>query len=136
MTAWGGGAVLCALAAISAFDGDASPWTVRALAWGALLLSFMGGARWGYALKAMGGQSSFVELGAALVPAAVGWAALLAQPLHAAAIQILGFLFQAVWDLLAGQTGRLPDWAVRVRVEAAAIAIVGLLALTAGLILR
>ncbi len=135
LTAWACVVPLVVLSAMAWLSSDIEPqWAQHTLTYGAVVLSFMGGARWGYALKAVDGKSNYLELGAALLPGAIGWISLFAIPLYGAALQITAFLFQAVWDLLSSQTGRLPAWAVRVRMEMTGAAVLTLLALTAAII--
>jgi hypothetical protein len=137
VTAWGGGLVFVVLAAmtwVGAALGAADLWVTLALGFGAIQLSFMGGARWGHALKILDGKSDFGALGAALVPGAAGWLALAISPLAGAALQLAAFLLQALWDLISAQNARLPYWLARLRIEVAGLAVVALLIILGGVI--
>ena len=88
------------------------------LIYGGLILSFMGGCRWGFAAAGMGDGPSFRALALSVAPTLWAFAALGArfvepQPLStagAAAALVLGFA--ALWasDLKAGLEGAAPDW--------------------------
>lgn len=105
-----GGAVL--------LDGDQATFAQRALmAYGATILSFLGGIHWGFALRdpavARGRLAGVLAVGVA--PQLVGWAALLAPPpagLWVTAFSLLVFVLadrRMVTDALA------PPWFIRLR---------------------
>ena len=78
------------------------PWRELAqtvfIAYGAVILSFLGGARWGVALAA---DASPIRYGEAVLPSLIGFAALLLahQPLPALLLLAAGFLAWLLIDL-------------------------------------
>lgn len=103
-----------------------APWVVedpalradfaRALAaYGAVILSFLGGVRWGSALALPSAQAT-PELVLAVIPSLLGWCALLlpgeSQPLLALG---LGFAVFGILDVREGGRGAWPRWYSRLR---------------------
>ncbi len=94
--------------------------------YGGLILSFLGGARWGMAVKAAEPSPGTVSL--AMLPSLVGLA-LLVLPPGFRALQLLGLAAALVlhwlWDLRGAD---LPTWYGRLRTLLTAGAVVGLVA--------
>lgn len=82
--------------------------------YGAVILSFLGGVRWGAVLHyEQGRNAAFL---ASMVPPLLGWFAL-ALPLPVLfAVHALGFALHGGWDWWAGRNGALPKWFVQLRV--------------------
>lgn len=84
-------------------------------AYGAVILSFLGGVRWGAALALPRAQLT-PELVLAVIPSLLGWCALLlpgaTQPLLALA---LGLAVFGVLDVREGARGNWPAWYPRLR---------------------
>jgi uncharacterized membrane protein len=88
----------------------------RALAaYGAVILSFLGGVRWGAALSLPSAQAT-PELVLAVIPSLLGWCALLlpgpSQPLLALG---LGFAVFGILDVREGGRGAWPRWYSKLR---------------------
>lgn len=122
-------------AAVALLDGPPRGLAVQALAaYGAVILSFLGGIHWGLAIAtpAAGetGSGLTARLAWSVVPSLAGWAALLVPPtiglfgLAAAFAAMLGF------DLLATRAGDTPAWYPRLRIPLT-LAVVGSLLLAA-----
>lgn len=121
-------------AAVALLDGPPRGLAVQALAaYGAVILSFLGGIHWGLAVapaSAANGSGLKVRLAGSVVPSLAGWAALLVPPtiglfgLAAAFAAMLGF------DLLATRAGEAPAWYPRLRIPLT-LAVVGSLLLAA-----
>ena len=75
--------------------------------YGAVILSFLGGIRWGAALKSDAGPAVLV---ASVLPSLLGFAALLMAPRAALIALIAGFTAMLLWDLQSAKDGALPDW--------------------------
>ncbi len=72
-------------------DGEHRALSLRALiAYGAVILSFLGAVHWGLVLRATGGEASRA-LVVGVVPSLVGWVALLLPDRHALALLLVGF---------------------------------------------
>jgi hypothetical protein len=104
-------------AALHALDG-ARPQSEAAqalAAYGAVILSFLGGVRWGAAL-ALPRAGLTPELALAVIPSLLGWCTLLlpgaTQPLLALA---LGFAVFGVLDVREGGRAAWPAWYSRLR---------------------
>lgn len=100
-------------------------------AYGAVILSFLGGIRWGAVLGPVAAGERRQTFALGVIPPLAGWAALLLPPLPGLALLIAGFLLQALWDALAADAGRLPQWFGRLRMVLTAGAVVSLIAMLA-----
>jgi Protein of unknown function (DUF3429) len=95
----------------------------------AIILSFLGGIRWGAALARPEGERQSMEFAGSNVAALAGWLALLLPPVPCLSLLIAGFLLQGLWDLMASEEGTLPLWFGVLRTWLSAIAVVCLAAL-------
>lgn len=84
------------------------------LAYGAVILSFLGGIRWGEALKALGRAQS-LTFSLSVLASLAGWVALLLPGLEATALLITGLWLQYFWDRRTVQQGALPVWFGKLR---------------------
>jgi hypothetical protein len=87
------------------------------IAYAALTLSFLGGARWGAELVRVPRAPSLPRLVAAAVPSVVGLAALLPYLTSTQSIVLLMAcgIWQLLWDVGASRSRLLPSWNARVR---------------------
>ncbi|MCB1461461.1 MAG: DUF3429 domain-containing protein [Nitratireductor sp.] len=76
--------------------------------WSVVALCFLGGIRWGLALRAESASSAPYILAA--LPAAIGWAALFTPDEIAIGILLLAHCAQGAWDSLSAQRGFAPSW--------------------------
>ena len=94
------------------------PWhdgTIRLLVgYGALVLSFLGGIRWGLAMVGRG-ISRRRDFALAVLPPVVGWSALTAPPAYAFVALAVAFAAQGAWDSIAAHDGTAPAWYGRQR---------------------
>ncbi|MEM6616773.1 MAG: DUF3429 domain-containing protein, partial [Pseudomonadota bacterium] len=74
-------------------------------AYGAVILSFLGGIRWGLAVSPVFQANRTIDIVGSVVPSLLGWVALLMPPTAGIAMLIAGFIGQLVWDLAAAQNG-------------------------------
>ena len=89
-----------------------------AVAYGAVILSFLGGIRWGDAVT----KGRAATLCISVLPSLAGFLALLINSFNGTMILIIGFAAQAIWDYWA--PGTLPNWFIRLRIVISAIVIV------------
>jgi hypothetical protein len=107
----------------------AGPQLVEAeIGYGAVILSFLGGIRWGAALTEPNKVAQSVGLVMSVIPSLISWAALLyfayrAQPIAPLALLVAGFITQGVWDLVGARRGALPRWFARLRLPLTVIVI-------------
>lgn len=97
-------------------DGALRTWAVTALAlYGGVILSFLGGIRWGAAIASGGGRAQGHEVALSVLPSLAGWVlgfwAVFGAGFAAALWGMAGvFMVQWAWDRAAWRSGRLPGW--------------------------
>lgn len=92
------------------------PVAVDALkTYGAVILSFLGGIRWGLALEATDRRFAAWVHVASVIPSLVGWFALFLPDAMAFGVLAVAFAAQGAWDSFAGQSGTFRNWFVHVR---------------------
>jgi hypothetical protein len=100
----------------------------------AIILSFMGAIHWGVAMT-RASTAAHLELGLSVLPALLGWLALLISTLLAYGLLIMGFAVLYWADSYTNQRGFLPEWYLPMRRILTAVVLVCLciaaLALTA-----
>ena len=84
-------------------------------AYGAVILSFLGGVRWGAVLFDEAALERWTPLVLAVLPSLVAWVALLAPPAPMLALLLAGLLGQYALDRSAARSGALPAWYARLR---------------------
>ena len=101
--------VACGVLAVGQ-DGDRAAFAL--VAYGAVILAFLGGVHWGFALEEPSGRAERSRLGLGVLPSLVGWVALLlAIAVDAAAalgLLIAGFAGLVVVEARAGRMGLVP----------------------------
>jgi len=120
--------------AVMAWVDPARDWVFHARVFGASALILMAGSRWGYAHKDQASAGTMMAALPMLLPALAGWGALVTPPLESCAILLGGYLLQALWDVIAAQSGRITEWVARLRVEMAGLAALACLILMARLL--
>ena len=134
-TAWLGGLgglPFVALALATHLAGE--PWRglgVHALAaYGATILSFLGGVHWGLAI-ASHRQDPQLKLAGWLVlsviPSLLGWAALLLPMQAGLTVQATSFAMMLVVDLRATRIGRAPAWYPTLRIPLTCVVVASLI---------
>lgn len=86
-------------------------------AYGAVILSFLGAVHWGLALRAPADEATAMapRLGLGVLPALVGWVALLLPPLPGLGLLALGILGTAAVETAAAGRGLVPPAYLRLR---------------------
>ena len=98
------------------------------VSYGAIILSFLGGIRWGTAIGLFNARRQAVEFSASVLGSLAGLAALFVAPIPALTLLITGFLMQALWDVTSVESGRLPLWFGKLRMLLTAGAVIALIA--------
>lgn len=109
--------------AASAWGG--AGWAPPALAaYGATILAFLGAVHWGLALRAPAAEqaSAWPRLGLGVLPALLGWAALLLPAAPGLLLLAFGLLATAAVETLAARRGLLPPAYLRLRWLLSAVA--------------
>ena len=97
------------LALLGGLGGATGSWAMTALlGYAAVILSFMGGVHWGWAMAA--DEPSFLRLGVSVLPSLLGWAALLLGGSFGLVILAVGFAALLRLDLQAIAEGRAANW--------------------------
>ena len=128
-----------ALAATLAFlDQDRQAIAVHALvAYGASILSFLGGVHWGLGIagrRGAPGTGLAGRLALSVVPSLVAWVALLVTPFAGLMVLAGGIALMLGVDLLTTRSGLAPAWYPRLRIPLSCAVATTLLA--AGLLVR
>ena len=86
------------------------------MTYAAIILSFMGAIHWGLAMSQNSSHANF-QLAASVVPALLGWLALLIPMLYGYGLLALSFVVLYFADKLAGDQGLVPSWYLPMRVK-------------------
>lgn len=104
---------------------------VALLAYGAVILSFMGGAQWGITVRSGGGfDQAWRGYAVSVLPALLAWSAILAGGRASLLIEATAFAALIGYDLRTVREGLAPRWYGRLRVQLTA-AVVALLLVAA-----
>ena len=79
-------------------------------AYGAVILSFLGGVRWGRLLGDEARLIRWLPLGLSVLPSLIAWVALLLPPEAMFATLATGLVLQYLVDRDAAESGELPHW--------------------------
>ncbi len=113
-----------ALTAIAVFGNgtNASAALFAVVAYGAVILSFLGGAHWGFASAAMKDQPAAASrlLVMSVVPSLLGWVAVLLPMPWSAAVLAVAFLAILPLDRWALTHAFAPGWWLRLRIPLSA----------------
>jgi hypothetical protein len=135
-----GAALVLGLAGLIPFvAGAAAQWTripllpsdaglKLVIVYGAIILSFLGGIRWGTAIGPYDQGRQTLEFPASVLGSLAGLAAVFLPAIPALALLIAGFLMQGLWDVMSVDAGRLPNWFGRLRMILTAGAVISLVA--------
>ncbi|MBP5856331.1 DUF3429 domain-containing protein [Marivibrio halodurans] len=121
-----------------AAPGDASLALNAMLGYGAVILSFLGGAHWGRALAPdLAARPGGARLLWSVTPALIGWGAMFAGQIYAVlTLYIAAFLLAFIVDRKAVAVGMFPPWYGRLRryltIGVLACLMVGLMAVLDG----
>ena len=95
-------------------DGEQRAAFDAVIAYGAVILTFLGAVHWGIALQSPQAVT-WERLGWSVTPSLLGWVALLIDPEPALVLLVLGLGTAFVVDLRASQAGLLPVWYLTLR---------------------
>lgn len=97
------------------------------LVYGAVILSFLGGIRWGMALHLRERQGQMWQFCLSVLPSLLGWVCVLLPSLPVALLVLaFGFLAQLYFDLRSAVSEQLPKWFAKLRVHLTAGAVISL----------
>lgn len=105
-----------------------SVWLQMLLAYGAVILSFVGALHWAFAMvhpAATGPVASKLFIWS-VVPSLLGWVALLVEPAAGIALLIAGFLTHCWQDVRLARILQLPSWYLPLRLQLTGVACLSL----------
>jgi hypothetical protein len=105
------------------------------ISYGALILTFLGGIRWGTAIGPYGARRQSFEFFGSVLGSLAGLAALFLAAVPALTLLLAGFLMQAFWDVTSVEDGRLPAWFGKLRMLLSAGAVLALIAALAAAVI-
>lgn len=119
----------CLLVLIFAWPSDFGAAVLRTeVLYGAIILAFLGGTRWGIAIKAGPEHQQIGALMLTTLPALVAWLVLFVGPIHQILILMAGFGLAFVADRLSARKGLVPDWYENMRLMLTLLFEIGLAA--------
>ncbi len=83
--------------------------------YGAVILSFLGGARWGFEIHRHG-EASGRTLAVSMIPALVAFAAFAVPAPYVFAMLAVAFAAQGAWDSFSAHSGKVSQWYGRMRI--------------------
>lgn len=96
------------------------------LAYGAAILSFLGGARWGVAMSRER-EDAGLDYALAMAPPLIGWVAVVTPVPYAFALLAAAFAAQGAWDTLAEYQGKAPRWYAKLRTTLTVVVVASML---------
>jgi hypothetical protein len=100
------------------------------VAYGATILSFLGGVHWGLAIGSQNSDDTGMlkaRLTLSVIPSLVGWAALLV-PERPALFTLASSVLAMLWvDIWASRTGQAPPWYPKLRIPLTCVVVTTLL---------
>jgi len=105
------------------------PWLSISLCYGAVILSFLGGVHWAFAmilpeLTIQQQRNRFIW---SVIPSLLGWCSFALPAPYAGIILIIGFTGQFLQDLVIKKLAFLPAWYLSLRLQLSSVAILSLL---------
>jgi len=127
---YGGLVPFVALAAASLLGVQPRATSLALLAYGAVILSFVGALHWAFAmlLPQLAPMRRAWMYAWSTVPALMAWCALLMEPRLGSVILVVAFAFHYLQDRRLAAQGLLPGWYLPLRLRLSTVAIVCLLA--------
>lgn len=113
------------------FMGADAPWfNIALLSYGAAILSFVGALHWGFAmtLRDLSDSQRTAAFVGSIVPALVAWLALLAAPVVAVMLLVVGFAIHYGRDARLAAAADLPAWYLPMRFRLTCVACLSLVA--------
>jgi hypothetical protein len=104
------------------------------MAYGAVILSFMGAVHWGVAIDLLSKRER-LQLAFSVVPALLAWSALLLPAMYGYAVLLISFVFLCVLDSRASRLGMAPIWYSKLRVPLTVVVSASILSAQAALLL-
>jgi hypothetical protein len=111
-------------AAMMVSEHEADWWNMALTAYGAIILSFLGGVHWGLCIAQ--GQVEPRRLLVGALPALVGWLSVLAAGRTGLQMLLAAFALMLAYDRTLAYSGAVPAWYARLRLPVSLIVVVSL----------
>ena len=95
-------------------------------AYGAVILSFLGGARWGMEIH-RGEEANGLVLVASMLPPLIAFGAFFVGTPYVYAMLAVAFAAQGAWDSFAAHAGNIPHWYGRMRIVLTVLVVLALI---------
>jgi len=102
------------------------------VAYGAVILSFLGGVHWGLAItnqQLLSGKNGWRNLGLSVIPALIGWLALIPQSRTGLMMLVSGFILMLWIDFRASAKGTVPPWYPTLRWRLTLVVLISLISM-------
>jgi hypothetical protein len=105
------------------------PWNTMALSYGAIILSFLGGLHWAFAmtLQELSPAQKNDRFFWSVIPSLISWSSLALPYQYATALLIFGFIAQFIQDIYIKKLASLPAWYLPLRIQLSIVACLSLL---------
>ncbi len=105
-------------------------WSDALVAYGAIILSFIGALHWGLAmtLPELSERQRSAWFAWSVVPALIAWPAVLFSPIVAVPLLVFGFIAHYLQDRRLARQANLPDWYLPLRLRLSSVAVICLVA--------
>lgn len=121
--------VVAAIATLLPDAGVSSAWATNSLgAYGAVILSFLGGVKWGVLLNDKAGLKLWRPIILSVIPSLIAWVALLLPAIAMLSIIAAAMVWQYFLDTKSVNQKKLPEWYGRLRTILTTGAVLSLLA--------
>lgn len=80
------------------------------VAYGAVILSFLGGVRWGMGLLLSNPETRDARFALSIIPSLIGWVAVLLPAFPALVMLAVSFAAQGAWDVGDAEDDGAPSW--------------------------
>ena len=91
--------------------------------YGAVILSFLGGIRWGLAMRSPDPETGRHVFVASVIPSLLGWFAIFLPAPYVYGLLAIGFAGQGSWDSFAAQKGLFGLWFAKLRITITTIVV-------------
>lgn len=116
-------ALFCLIVILGGIGPFREAWALDALKfYGAITLGFLGGIRWGMAMRVDTTAQGAVQIGASVLPAIAAWVALLLPDTAGLGLLAASLAGLGAWDVWSVEAGIAPSWYGRLRLRATLIA--------------
>jgi hypothetical protein len=99
-------------------------WFEIGLSYGAIILSFLGGLHWAFAmtLPELSTQQKKLRFTWSVIPSLIAWSSFALSPMYATLILVIGFISHLTQDFYVKKLANLPAWYLTIRLQLTTVA--------------